>query len=303
MKIIVFGGAGLLGIAITRALRASGHSVTTVGRSGCDVAVDFRYDTTVSAFLPLVRDADIVVNAVGILIERDDNTFDAVHVNAPTALFAACAKARVARIVHISGMGVGTGITGDYMATKLAAENALQGCTVDFAIVRPALLVDEDCPSTRLFKFLAAMPIIALPGVLRPGSSPIAPILVQDVADAIARICEHPKALRRVIELAGPDAMSYLSMLQAYRHQAGKGLALWVPMPWWLMKLAAFAAKCLPQRVFSVDTVRMLQAGGITLNSETRFWLRRAPISFLNGNKNLQTRSMDDANAGQMRGI
>jgi uncharacterized protein YbjT (DUF2867 family) len=277
MKIIVFGGAGLLGSAIAAALRSQGHQVVTAGRQGCDVTVDFRYDNTPALFAAVVRGADIVVNAAGILIERGDNTFDAVHVQAPSALFATCASERVARIVHISSLGVGTGIAGGYMSSKLAAERALQAGSVDYAIVRPALLVDAACPSTQLFQWLAKLPIIALPGIWHPGASLVAPIQVQDVAHAIARICAHPKALRRTIELAGPEVMGYKTLLQRYRHAAGYGAALWLPMPWWLMKLSAMAAAYLPQSVFSIDTLRMLQAGSTSSRCETSVWLKYKP--------------------------
>lgn len=303
MRIVVFGGAGLLGQAIARALRNDGHKVITAGRTGCDAAVDFRYDTEPEAFASLVHGADIVVNAVGILIERGDNTFDAVHVKGPSALFAACAKARVARIVHISGLGVGTGIRGDYMTTRLAGETALQAGPVDFAIIRPAVLVDEACPSTQLFKFLAKMPLIALPGLLHPGASRLAPIHVQDVAQAVARICAHPKALRRVVELAGPQTMSYREMLTVYRHQAGKGATLWLPLPWWLMKFTALLAAKLPQNVFSIDTMRMLQAGSVSVKDESSFWLRRVPTALCQTNTALHNAVVGTANAGQMRGV
>jgi uncharacterized protein YbjT (DUF2867 family) len=277
MKVIVFGGAGLLGRAIATELRSHGHQVVTAGRNGCDVAVDYRYDHTRELFAALVRGADIVVNAVGILMERADNRFDTVHVQAPAGLFAACAQERVARIVHISGLGVGTGIPGDYMASKLAAEQALQACSVDYAIVRPALLVDAACPSTRLFQWLSTMPVIALPGLLHPGASLVAPIQVQDVAEAVTRMCEYPKALRRTVELAGPEAMPYREMLARLRSAAGKGAALWLPLPWWLMKLTALLAAHLPQNVFSIDTMRMLQAGCVPAHNEALYWLRHMP--------------------------
>ncbi|MES2949945.1 MAG: NAD(P)H-binding protein [Pseudomonadota bacterium] len=278
MNIIVFGGAGVLGRAITDSLRQAGHSVTTAGRSGCDVAVDFRYDTTPEAFAELLQGANIVVNAVGVLIERGDNRFASVHVSAPAALFAACAKARVARIVHISALGVGTGIPGAYMASKLAAEQALQANPVDYAIVRPALLVDDASPSTRLFKFLASLPVIGLPGLLHPGASRLAPIRVQDVAQAVANLCKHPKALRRTIELAGPETLSYRDLLAGFRRAAGKGPALWLPTPWWLMHLSAWLAAYLPQNnVFSRDTVRMLQAQCLPAHNAASSWLGHMP--------------------------
>jgi uncharacterized protein YbjT (DUF2867 family) len=277
MKVIVFGGAGLLGRAIATELRSHGHQVVTAGRAGCDVVVDYRFDNTPELFAAVVRGADIVVNAAGILIERADNTFAAVHVAAPTALFKACATERVARIVHISSLGVGSGIAGPYMASKLAAEQALQAGSVDYAIVRPALLADAACPSTRLFQWLAKLPVIALPGLLHPGASLVAPIQVQDVAEAVTRICEHPKALRRTIELAGPEVMSYKTMLARFRQQAGKGAALWLPLPWWLMKATALLAAHLPQSVFSIDTMRMLQAGSAPHSNEALYWLRHMP--------------------------
>ena len=275
MKVLVFGGAGVLGCAIASVLRARGHSVTTAGRSGCDVTVDFAYDTTPEAFAELLRGTHIVVNAVGILMERGDNRFETVHVQAPAALFAACAQARVARIVHISGLGVGTGLPGAYMRSKFAAEQTLAAGAVDYAIVRPALLVDDACPSTRLFKFLATLPVIGLPGLWHPGASLLAPINVQDAALGVARLCEHPKALRRTVEMAGPTTLSYRKMLSNYRSAAGKGAALWLPVPWWLMKLTALLAGYLPQKVFSIDTVRLLQAQRLPQDDKVNYKLRQ----------------------------
>lgn len=275
MKVLVLGAHGLLGRAIVREMKTAGHDVTTAARQGADVSVDFRFDLSPDTLRPLVRGQHIVVNAVGILMERDGNTWDAVHHRAVEALCAACEAERVARIVHVSALGVGTGLAGGYMASKLAAENALAAHAVDYAIVRPGLLVDPACPSTRLFQWLARLPVIALPGLWRPGASQLAPIAVADVARCIAHIAIHRKALRRVTELNGPQTLSYRDMLAALRQAQGKGSALWLPMPWWLMKLVAWPARWLPQNVFSLDTVRMLQAGSVSGRSETERWLGR----------------------------
>lgn len=277
MKVLVLGAQGLLGRAIVDEMKAAGHEVTTAARRGADRALDFRFDLSAEALRPLVRGQHIVVNAIGILMERDGNTWDAVHRRATEALCAACEAERVARIVHLSALGVGTGLPGGYMASKLAAETALAAHAVDYAIVRPALLVDQACPSTQLFRLLARLPVIALPGLLHPGASRLAPIAVADVARCVARFAAHPKALRRVVELQGPQTLSYRQLLAAWRTAQGKGRALWLPTPWWLMKLAARPARWLPQKVFSLDTVRILQAGTVSARSETERWLGRPP--------------------------
>lgn len=281
MHIVVFGSSGLLGSAIAAEFAGRRHRVTRVARKHADLSVDFRFDRDLASLREAVRGADVVVNAAGILIEREGNTFDVVHAQAAHGLAAACEAERVARIVHISALGVGTGIAGGYMASKLAAEQAFAAHAVDYAIVRPELLVDAACPSTRLFRWLAALPVIALPGLLHPGASQLAPIQVADVARSVVRIAEHPKALRRVIELAGTQAMSYRGMLVRYRAAQGRGAALWLPVPWWLMKLGARMARAVPQQVFSIDTVRMLQAGSVPRANEARRWLGRDPLPLL----------------------
>jgi uncharacterized protein YbjT (DUF2867 family) len=289
MKIVIFGGAGMLGSALAREMRSRGHSVTTAGRSGCDTQVDFRYAHNAEEFLPLVRDADVVVNAVGILIERGDERFDAVHVAAPRALFEACAQAHVARVVQISALGAArlplsslqTVPGGRYMASKRAAEAALieamQSSSGDAVIVRPALLMQASCPSTQLFQQLARLPLIALPGLLRPGQTQLAPMQCEDAAQAIARICEHPKSLRRAIELAGPEELSYREFLRQLRAAQGLGKPIWLPVPWWLMRSVAKIAELFPQKVISGDGMQLLQAGLTTERNEALYWLRHMP--------------------------
>lgn len=287
MKVVVFGGAGLLGSAIVRELRSHGHSVITAGRSGCDVQVDFRYAHSAEEFAPLIKDADVVINAIGILIERGDERFDAVHVAAPRALFEACAKAHVARVVQISALGAGHAepINGRYMASKRAAEAALihvmAGSRGDAVIVRLSLLMDAASPSTKLFKRLARLPIIALPGLLLPGIAKLAPMLCDDAAAAICRICEHPKALHRAIELAGPQELSYRKFLTELRSAQGLKAALWLPVPWALMRLVAKLAEFFPQKVISCDGMRVLKAGITTERNEALYWLRSMPKPIL----------------------
>ncbi len=282
MKVVVLGARGMLGSAICREFVAQGHQVTTVARDtdgGADMAVDFRFDHTADALRPVVKGADIVVNAVGILLERDGNTYQQVHVDAVGALCQACQAERVARIVHISALGVGTGLPGAYMASKLAAEAVLAAHAVDYAVIRPGLLMDAASPSTRLFAALARLPIIALPGLRHAGSSRLAPVALNDVARCVVRIAGNPKALRRVMELAGPQTLSYRALLQHLRTAQGKGAALWLPVPWWLMTLSAWLMQRLPQNVVSVDNLRVLQAGSVSGRSETARWLGREALS------------------------
>jgi uncharacterized protein YbjT (DUF2867 family) len=289
MRVLVFGGAGMLGSAITSALRSHGHSVQTAGRSGCDISVDFQSTRHEDDFLPLVQSVDIVINAVGILIERGKDRFDQVHVAAPRALFEACAKAHVARVVQVSALGAGRGTNSRYIASKEAAEAALiqamQHASGDWAVVRPSLLLRAGSPATELFQRLASLPVMGLPGLHASREPLLAPMLCEDAAQAICRICEHPKALRRVIELAGPQELRYGDFLSEIRISLGHRPALPLRLPWWLMHLTALLAERFPQKVLSSDGLRVLHAGLTTDNNESLYWLRMMPKPVFAGMK------------------
>ena len=281
MKVIIFAGAGMLGRAIAQELRSHGHSVATAGRSGCDVQVDFRYALHPDEFTPIVRGADIVINAVGILIERGDAFFDQVHVTAPQALFEACAKEHVARVVQISALGAGRITKGRYIASKEAAERALatamQHASGDWAVVRPSFLMQAGSPATDLFLRLARLPVHCTPGLTRTSEPMLAPMQCEDAAQAICRICEHPKALRRAIEMAGPEELRYSEFLAQLRASLGLRPAFKLRLPWWLIHLTARLAEHLPQKVLSADGVRILRAGLTTTQNEALYWLRSMP--------------------------
>ena len=106
MQVLVCGANGFIGAAVCEALVRAGHRVrrgvrTLSGRAD-EVRVDFAQDQHVEAWLPRLVGVDAVVNAVGTLSSLQ---LRAVHSLTPSALFAACARSGVARVVQISALG------------------------------------------------------------------------------------------------------------------------------------------------------------------------------------------------------
>ena len=94
---------------------------------------------------------------------------------------------------------------------------------------------------------------------------------------------ERPEAVKGTYEIAGPAVLTYREMLAAYRHAQGLGDAVWLPLPMALMKLGALAAEALPQKVFSRDTLRMLERGSVTAVNALPSLLARAPSTLAHG--------------------
>ena len=106
---------GLIGAACLARLHRDGHEVTGAGRSIAEarrrapyakwITADYRKLTLAGDWLPLLEGFDAVVNCVGVLQDGMRDDVQRVHVAAASALFAACERAGVRRVVHISAIG------------------------------------------------------------------------------------------------------------------------------------------------------------------------------------------------------
>jgi uncharacterized protein YbjT (DUF2867 family) len=289
MRVLVCGATGCVGAAVAAALRARGHQVVAGSRDAVDGPHGLRVD-----YMEPVAPADwarrlaaqrieAVVNCVGILIAGRGQSFERVHAQGPIELFRGAALAGVRRVLQVSALGVGhdaQGLATPYLHSKLLADDALAALPLDAAVLRPSLVCGPRSQSARLFATLASLPLIGLPG---RGAQAVQPLHVFELAEAMVRLIEQDATIKGVYELAGPAPLSYREMLATYRRAQGLGDAVWLPLPMALMKLVALTAEALPQKVFSRDTLRLLERGNVATVNALPALLARAPSTLAHG--------------------
>lgn len=280
MNILVCGADGFLGKAITQALETRCHQVVRGvhrPRQAGDVVLDYRRDSDPADWLPRLDGLDGVVNAVGILRERQAGDFERIHQQAPAALFRACAQAGIRRVVQISALG--TAPTA-YLKSKHAADQVLLECLPEGVVLRPSLIFGEDGASTRFFLALASLPVHGIPG----GVGQLQPVHVQDVVEAVVRLLEGARPFGRVVELVGPRRQRYGEWLAGYRASLGLAPAWRLPLPEPLMTLGAHLAGLVPGSLFCTDTWSMLRADNTADGTAAHKLLQRplrAPADFI----------------------
>ncbi|VWC17855.1 SDR family oxidoreductase [Burkholderia lata] len=260
MTVLVCGANGFIGRALCAQLEAGGHRVLRGVRHAAgpyDVAIDFAKDVDPDAWLARLDGVDVVVNAVGILADQRGATLDSVHRAAPCALFTACCRAGVRRVIQISALGVERGDT-RYFASKVAADRFLQTLPIDYRIVRPALVYGTAGASARFFRMLASLPVQVLPA---GGHQRLRPVHVDDLAEVVARCVDAPAAGRVVIDVVGHDEVEYREMLARYRAALGFPPAARIALPGPLAGAAAVLLGTLPGAIFTRDTWTMLRGG------------------------------------------
>ena len=131
-RVLLLGAAGLIGSAVLARLATERVPVRAVTRRGAvnSAGVEWRVLDLARLvepddWLPHLEGVEAVVNCAGVLQGGDG--VRAVHVDSARALYAACERAGVRRVVHLSAIGVERGALSEFSATKRAGEEALMG--------------------------------------------------------------------------------------------------------------------------------------------------------------------------------
>ena len=160
MRILVCGGTGFIGRHIVDSLKQAGHEPVQRSRRTAP-PLDFSKALTAEAWLPHLAGIDAVINAVGVLRDSAGRPLQAMHADAPIALFDACAAAGVRRVVQISALGIAHSAT-RYASTKRAADEHLLALTeqgrLNGCVLRPSVVFGAGGASSQLFLALARLP-------------------------------------------------------------------------------------------------------------------------------------------------
>ena len=97
------------------------------------VQANLRHASSVDA---AARDAQVLVNLVGILVEGGHQRFDSVHAFGAEQV-ALTASAHGARLVHVSAIGADENSLSAYARSKAAAERLVLSAQPQASIMRP----------------------------------------------------------------------------------------------------------------------------------------------------------------------
>jgi len=283
MHILITGAEGFIGSALAQALLARGHRLTLAVRDTQRaatrfpgqrvVAADFAIDQSPGAWRSRLGGVDAVVNTVGIFREQGAQTFEAIHVRAPVALFEACVDAGVRRVVQISALGAAADAPTEFLRSKYAADTALASLPLSSTVVRPSLVFAPEGTSARLFLQLAALPLVPLPA---GGAQCVQPIHRDDLVAALVALVEAdaPPALLAAVGLVPLTLREYLAQL---RRSVGLGRAHFLPIPRPVMDTIATFAEKMRSRLVDREALTMLAQGNCADADGIVHVLGRAP--------------------------
>jgi uncharacterized protein YbjT (DUF2867 family) len=223
MKVVVFGASGYVGGRLIPLLLERGHSVRAVTRRPASLG-SYPWRAEVDVVSADMLDRDSLTGALEGMdaayylvhsMERAD--FEAVDREAAANLAAAAAAAGVSRIVYLGGLGRGD--LSPHLASRQEVGRILSGSSVPVTEFRAAVIIGSGSLSFEMTRYLTeVLPVMVTPKWVTTRCQPIA---IRDVLAYLAGALDHPDTAGRIIEIGGPDVLSYADMMHRYAKVAG----------------------------------------------------------------------------------
>ncbi len=218
MRILVVGATGFIGSRVALHLQQQGHEIIGTTRHRAQafarfpefawIVADFNHDFDPYIWQRKLFAIDAVINCAGIYAERDGESFEAVHALGPLALYQACVRLGIKRVVQLTSLGNISKSRSHLLASKRFLETSLETLALDWVVLAHSLIVGEGSPA------LAELP--RDPARLN-GKAKVSPLAIEDLCVAVARAVAAPDAQRVRISLAGPETMTLNELLRRVR--------------------------------------------------------------------------------------
>lgn len=236
MQIGVLGATGYVGGRLVPHLIGNGHDVVCVSRSPQRLAnrswrreVEVRVGdvadaASLEAALAGCDAAFYLVHAMGI-------TDDFAHADRVGAQNMARAAEAVGlrRIVYLGGLGSDAAGLSPHLESRHEVGRLLAGGSVPVTELRAAVIIGSGSASFEMLRHLVEV----LPAMICPRwvtATRCQPIAIADVLHYLAEAVGMPAAAHEIVEIGGPDVVSYRDMMNAYALCAGLRRRLILPV-------------------------------------------------------------------------
>ncbi len=242
VNILVVGASGYIGSRLVPLLGAAGHTLTLASRESAKLAERFPEARLVTADLLDPASLDEALAGIDLAyylahaMGGGESGFAERDLAAARNFGEAAARAGVARIVYLGGLGDDDADLSHHLASRheTGAELARHGVPV--TEFRAAVVIGSGSASFEILRHLTErLPIMITP---RWVSTRCQPIGIRDVLAYLVAAPDHPETTG-IVEIGGPDVLSYGDMMRAYARERGLR-RLMIPVPVLTPRLSSY---------------------------------------------------------------
>ncbi len=287
-RILLLGSTGFVGRGVAHKILDGGHQLRVLVRDplkaaafkvrGAQVVVGDALNP--AAVTQAAQGVEHIVSLIAVRRNRPQS-YLAVNVDGPRLLGQAAQAAGARSVVFVSAIGSRLDPHYKYYTSRWMGEQELAKTGVAGTILRFSFVLAEEGGVLNDFERAIIGPFAIIPG---SGQAKLQPILREDAARCIVETLARPELLGKIIELGGPEVVTYEAMFDWFLHARGIKKAK-LKLPSALLVPAATAMEAvMTNPPITSDEVNMIQvdnlAAGIDSVSSQFGWRPSAPSSW-----------------------
>ncbi|MCV0431794.1 SDR family oxidoreductase [Nitrosopumilus sp.] len=210
LKIVVTGASGFIAKNLRRYLSKKNVELISISRNDFK---NFQNESKIISqnyneknILKKIKNVDTLIHLVGVGKQSIHNDYDKINFDLTRHIVNLSKKAKIRKIIFLSGLGVSTSTSLGYFISKYNAEQQIINSGLDFTIFRPSYIIGKDDLLSKTLKKQIKRGEIIIPG---SGTYSIQPIHVSDVVKLIFKSISHLPLNNKIIDLVGPDSVTF----------------------------------------------------------------------------------------------
>ena len=223
--IFLTGGGGFVGAQLLDAFARRGDAVVALDRSGSilrhaqrpgNIRVVTGDLLDASTYQEALSTADVVVHLAASTGKATEQEHSRVIALGTEVLIEQCRRAGVRKLLYVSSIAAAFPDTRHYYyaEAKIRAEEAVRRSDLQFAILRPTMILGRGSPILTALEKLGGLPVIPVFG---HGRTSVQPVFVDDVVQFILTVLDEDLFVNQTFDVGGPDVLTMEALLQGIR--------------------------------------------------------------------------------------